>query len=181
MTHAPDENVPAHVAETLETVADLHKRSEREVPRHQRSIEASTALLGRSATVFVMMGAVVVWVLVNATLRAPPDPPPFVGLQVVSSVGALLMTTMLWATQIRQRKPVEERERLEFQISLLMERKLTKLIALVEELRRDMPDVINRIDPVAEAMTHTVDAHAVADAIKQTFEEDLSAEQSHQP
>jgi uncharacterized membrane protein len=181
MLHPPEETVPAHVAETVEAIADLHKRAEREVPRHQRSIEASTALLGRSGTVFAMMGAIVVWVLVNATLQTPPDPPPFVGLQVVASVGALLMTTMLWATQIRQRKPIEAREILELQISLLVEQKLTKVISLVEELRRDMPDVANRVDPVAEAMTHTVDTHAVADAIKHTLEDDMSGEQTHHP
>jgi uncharacterized membrane protein len=163
--------VPAHVVETLEAIAGLHKRAERQVPRHQRSIEASTALLGRSLTVFVIAGAIVVWMLFNAVWPAPPDPPPFAGLQVVASVGALLMTTMLWATQIRQRRPVEERERLELQISMQAEQKLTKLIGLVEELRRDMPDVVNRVDPVADAMAHSVAAHTVADALTQTLEQ----------
>ncbi len=171
-------SVPAHVVETLEAIASLHKRAERQVPRHQRSIEASAALLGRSLTVFVIAGAIVVWMLFNAVWPTPPDPPPFAGLQLVASVGALLMTTMLWATQIRQRKPIEEREQLELQINMQSEQKLTKLIALVEELRRDMPDVVNRVDPVAEAMAHSVAADAVADALTQTLEQTEAEEES---
>jgi uncharacterized membrane protein len=170
--------VPAHVVETLDAIAELHKRSEREVPRHQRSIEAWAAILGRSWTVFVIVGVVVMWLALNTLLPrvglSPPDPPPFSGLQVASSVGALVMATMVWATQQRQRRPVEERERLELQISMLAEQKLTKVIALVEELRRDMPNVKNRVDPLAEAMTHAVDPHAVADALKRSLEEDQS-------
>jgi uncharacterized membrane protein len=168
-------DVPAHVAETLEAIAELHKRAEREVPRHQRSIEAWAAILGSSLSVFVVAGAIVVWVVLNLALRDlglnPPDPPPFTGLQVAASVGALLIATMIWATQNRQRKPVEERERLELQISMLAEQKLTKLISLLEELRRDMPNVVNRVDPLADAMTQAVDPQAVADALKHSLEE----------
>ena len=52
-------DVPAHVAETLEAIAELHKRAEREVPRHQRSIEAWAGILGSSLSVFVVAGAIV--------------------------------------------------------------------------------------------------------------------------
>jgi uncharacterized membrane protein len=168
-------DVPAHVAETLEAIAELHKRAEREVPRHQRSIEAWAGILGSSLSVFVVAGAIVAWLGLNMVLDHlgfnPPDPPPFPGLQVASSVGALLIATMIWATQNRQRKPVEDRDRLELQISMLAEQKLTKLISLVEELRRDMPNVVNRVDPLADAMTQAVDPQAVADALKHSLEE----------
>ena len=171
---APPSAVPAHIADTLETIAELHKRAERAVPRHQRSIEALTAILGRSSTVFLISGGVVLWVALNVSLPLvgirPPDPAPFASLQAVSSVGALLMATMVLATQNRQRKPAEERERLDLQVNLLSEQKLAKLIALLEELRRDMPNVAHRVDPVADAMTKAVDPHVVADALKHTLE-----------
>jgi uncharacterized membrane protein len=167
--------VPPHVAETLETIAELHKRAERAVPRHQRSIEATTEVLGRPSTVYILAGGVVLWVVVNVVLPRvgvrPPDAPPFAWLQTASSVGALLMAAMVLSTQNRQRKPAEERERLDLHVNLLAEQKLAKLIALIEELRRDMPNVNNRVDSLAEAMTHAVDPNAVADALKHTLEE----------
>jgi uncharacterized membrane protein len=166
--------VPHHVAETVETIAELHKRAEREVPRHQRSIDALTDLLGRSFSVFLIMGGVFLWVTVNSLLLSlgamPPDPPPFAFLQAASSVGAFMAAAMVLSTQGRQRKRAEELERLDLQVNLLAEQKLAKLISLVEELRRDMPNVVNRVDPLAEAMTQAVDPHAVAEAIKQTLE-----------
>jgi len=167
--------VPPHVAETLETIAELHKRAERAVPRHQRSIEATTEVLGRPSTVYILAGGVVLWVVLNVFLPRvrvrPFDAPPFTWLQTASSVGALLMAAMVLSTQNRQRKPTEERERLDLHVNLLAEQKLAKLIALIEELRRDMPNVNNRVDSLAEAMTHAVDPNAVADALKHTLEE----------
>jgi uncharacterized membrane protein len=167
--------VPPHVAETLETIAELHKRAERAVPRHQRSIEATTEVLGRPSTVYILAGGVVLWVVLNVFLPRvgvrPFDAPPFTWLQTASSVGALLMAAMVLSTQNRQRKPAEERERLDLHVNLLAEQKLAKLIALIEELRRDMPNVNNRVDSLAEAMTHAVDPNAVADALKHTLEE----------
>jgi uncharacterized membrane protein len=167
--------VPPHVAETLETIAELHKKAERAVPRHQRSIEATTEVLGRPSTVYILAVGVVLWVVLNVFLPRvgvrPPDAPPFAWLQTASSVGALLMAAMVLSTQNRQRKPAEERERLDLHVNLLAEQKLAKLIALIEELRRDMPNVSNRVDSLAEAMTHAVDPNAVADALKHTLEE----------
>jgi uncharacterized membrane protein len=167
--------VPPHVAETLETIAELHKRAERAVPRHQRSIEATTEALGRPSTVYILAGGVVLWVVLNVLLPRigvrPFDAPPFTWLQTASSVGALLMAAMVLSTQNRQRKPAEERERLDLHVNLLAEQKLAKVISLLEELRRDMPNVSNREDSLAEAMTHAVDPNVVADALKHNLEE----------
>jgi uncharacterized membrane protein len=167
--------VPPHVAETLETIAKLHKQTEREVPRHQRSIETVTALLGQPSTVFVLAGGAILWVFLNILLSRlgvrPPDPPPFAWLQASSSVGALLMAAMVLSTQNRQRRSADERERLELHVNLLAEQKLAKLISLIEELRRDMPNVVNRVDPLADAMTQAVDPNAVAHALKHTLDD----------
>ena len=53
---------------------------------------------------------------------------------------------------------------------MLAEQKIAKLIALVEELRRDLPNVHDRRDSLAEAMIRPVDPHAVASALETTFE-----------
>jgi uncharacterized membrane protein len=80
------------------------------------------------------------------------------------------MTTMVLTTQNRQAKQAERRAELDLQVNLLSEQKITKVIALFEELRRDMPAVPNRDDPVATAMTHAVDPHDVISALESTFE-----------
>src|SRR5581483_10605460 len=92
----------------------------------------------------------------------PPDPPPFGRAQGVVGLAALLMTTMVLTTQNRQMRHAEQRSHLDLQVNLLAEQKVAKLIALVEELRRDLPNVHNRKDSLAEAMTRSVDPGAVS-------------------
>lgn len=173
-TQTPMPPVPPHVAETVEAIAKLHARSEREISRQQRSVETFTVYLGQPATVWAIAGAATLWVALNIVLASrglkPPDPPPFNLMQGVCSLGALLIAAMVLAAQNRQRKAAEQHAQLDLHINLLAEQKVAKLISLMEELRRDMPNVANRVDPLAEEMTHAVDPHAVASALKETLE-----------
>jgi uncharacterized membrane protein len=178
-TSSEPQPVPQHVADTVATIAKLHARSERDVPRQQRSVEALTARLGQPIAVWGVAAAGVLWIAVNIALSLaglrPLDPPPFYWMQTTCSLGALLMATTVLAAQNRQRRAADEYAQLDLQINLLAEQKVAKLISLLEELRRDMPNVANRVDLLAEAMTHAVDPHAVASALKETLGDDASA------
>jgi hypothetical protein len=59
----------------------------------------------------------------------------------------------------------------------MTERKGAKLIALIEEIRRDDPRLANRVDVdvEADAMAKPVDPAAVVDAFKETHEELIAA------
>lgn len=166
--------VPGHVNETIETIASLRAMSELRIGHHQRVMEGITTRLGRPATVYVLVGAMGLWVAFNLALSAlvghPLDPPPFFWLQGFMATYAALITTIVLTTQNRQNREAERRAELELQINLLAEQKAAKIISLLEELRRDMPTVRNRFDPVAEEMKKAVDPHAVMSALEQTEE-----------
>jgi uncharacterized membrane protein len=156
--------------ENVETLASLRARAEQQVSRHQRRIESLTAQLGQPRSFYVIVVGVVAWSGFN--LLAPRlglrafDPPPFVWLQGVVGLGALLMATIILITQNRQTKHAEQRSQLDLQVNLLAEQKAAKLIALIEELRRDLPTVRDRVDKVADAMEAPVDPHAVLSALE---------------
>ena len=141
---------------------------------HQRGIERITAALGRPRSIYVVLTVVALWVGFNAFAGAlgvrPPDPPPCDELQAVVGLAALLMTIMVLTTQNRQSKHAEQRAHLDLQVNLLAEQKVAKLIALVEELRRDMPAVPNRVDHVAEVMTEPLDPKVVMNALEGTLD-----------
>ena len=122
---------------------------------------------------------VTLWVLLNVFAPrfavAPFDPAPYFWLQGLVGLGALLTTTIVLITQTRKGKLAEQRAQLELQVSLLAEQKTAKLIALIEELRRDLPEVNNRHDAEAAAMEQSTDPHALLDAIK-TLQEPVQAE-----
>jgi len=84
----------------------------------------------------------------------------------VLALAALLMTIVILTTENRMSEIAEMRSRLNLQITLLSERKSAKIIQLLEELRYDLPQVENRSDPEAEALTLPTDPHAVAEELE---------------
>ena len=162
------------VAQNAEAIAELHAIDERGINRYQRAIEAATAFLGRPLFFYMILGFVTIWIGLN--LLAPRfhwlrwDPPPFYWLQGIVGLAALLMTTVVLITQNRQGRAEQRRAQLDLQVSLLAEQKIAKLIALVEELRRDLPNVRDRADPEAEAMTEAADPQAVLTVLEETIE-----------
>jgi len=155
----------------VESIASIRARAEQRLDRHQLMMEVLTAALGRPHTVYAILTLVVGWVAFNAV--APKvlgwkciDPPPFFWLQGIAALSALLMTTLVLITANRQTRNAEERSHLDLQVNLLAEHKVAKLIALVEELRRDLPMVKDRIDLEADAMQEAVDPNAMLEALE---------------
>lgn len=92
----------------------------------------------------------------------------------------LLVTLVVLTRQNRQAAHAQTRAQLDLQLHLVQEQKTAKLIALVEEFRRDLPGVRRRRDPVAEAMTIQVDAHRVMEVLEDTLDTHLLDEE-HTP
>lgn len=168
----------AHVTNTIDTVAALHARALREVGPYVRRISRMNAALGRPGFLLFVIVFVAMWIAANSIASVakltPPDPPPFAWLQGLISLSALLMTTVVLITQNRESRQIEQRAHLDLQINLLAEQKVTKLIQLVEELRRDTPNVRDRVDRLAEEMKLPVDTEAVISAIDETLETRVS-------
>lgn len=159
-----------HDADSL-AVVWLRARQEEQVDRHQRLVERVTHSLGRPRTIYVTLLLVLAWIAFN--LLAPAlglsvlDAPPFSRMQAAIGLAALLMTTMVLTTQNREGRHAEQRAHLDLQVNLLAEQKIAKLIALVEELRRDLPNVHDRKDSLADTMTHALDPRAVISALEE--------------
>jgi uncharacterized membrane protein len=166
--------VPTHVSENIETVAQLNAESGARVSRHQRAIEALTRHLGRPRTLYTLVGVAAVWVIYNGTARWTGWPAfdhwPFDGLQgAVTGYAAVVATTVLTA-QNRLNHESDRRGHLDLQLSLIAEQKATKIIALLEELRRELPNVRDRKDAVAEAMQQRANPADVLSALETSME-----------
>jgi uncharacterized membrane protein len=153
------------IDETIESIAELERRALADASRHQRAIERLTRAVGRPRTLYLAACASALWVAFNAGAAAVGirqlDPPPFAWLSMVASVASLLTTLMILVTANRADALGDRRERLTLQIALLTDRKTAKIIALLEELRRDSPAVRDRPDPEAAALSHASDPHAI--------------------
>jgi PAS domain S-box-containing protein len=176
-----DAATPDPVAPNIDAVATQHARAGNHVDPQQRRLEAVTAWLCRPQFFFGVLAAVAVWVSVNSvlTLTGLPrmDEPPYFWLQGIIGLCALLMTTVVLITQNRQGKVAERREHSDLQMSLLTEQRTAKIIQLIEELRRDLPSVDDRLPPEAEAIQRAEqmaeDARAYAQSVADTVREPL--------
>jgi uncharacterized membrane protein len=162
------------IAGNIEAIVRLNAAAEQKVPRHQRFIESITGQLGRPKSLYLMLVFVSLWIGLNVfadrlnIIRF--DPPPFYWLQGITSLSALLVTTMVLITQNRQAVVEQQRSHLDIQVNLLSEQKITKLISLVEELRMDLPNVRNRHDPEAQQLSQSTDPASVVEELQKNFD-----------
>jgi len=95
------------------------------------------------------------------------DPPPFAGLACVVSVTSLFLVVLLLTTQRRDESSSRRLELLALELTILTDQKTTKVVASLEELRRDSPAIYDRIDPQANAMARTADTRPVVEALRE--------------
>ena len=168
------EAVPAHVEDTVQAVARFHSAHEAEASALQRAIERLTRRAGRPAFAALLTVLVVGWISLNLGLlaigREPLDEPPFIWMQGAVALTALYMTIFILTTQRREDKLAGLRDQLTLELSILGEQKTAKIIGLLEELRRDAPNISDRPDDDADALALPANPDAVLDALKETQE-----------
>jgi uncharacterized membrane protein len=149
----------------------LHAEHRLETSRLQTAVDRVTALLGWPGFVVTIVSAISLWIganLLAARLGVTPvDPPPFVWLQGAVTAGALVVAALILTTQRREDQLATHRAQIILELAVLNDQKLSKIIALLEENRRDNPALRDRFDGQAIAMSTPADTSAVLDAIKE--------------
>ena len=163
--NAPPASDPDKASQNIDAVLDFYTREDQKISRFQRILERSSLVIGKPLYLGIVLLFVLVWVTTNLALhglgRTPFDPAPFLWLQGLIGLGALVTTTIVLSKQNRLAKLAEQRAHLDLKVTLLTEQKAAKLIDLLEELRRDLPNVANRNDPHAEALQHSMNPDLV--------------------
>jgi len=163
--------VPEHVHDNIQAIIELRAQEERSLPLAQRAIERLTQWIGRPRILYVLAPTLLGWAGYNLfahSLGGPTfDPPPFFMLQGIVGIYAALMTTIILITQNRQGGYAQRNAHLDLQVNILAEQRTAKIVALLEELRRDLPNVRNRVDPVADALQHPLHPHDINSALEE--------------
>jgi uncharacterized membrane protein len=163
--------LPPHVEETVAAIASLHVQHYQRAGTLQRFASAVTATVARPSTLAILTVAIVAWVALNLAMRASglraPDPYPFPFLAFAVSAASLCLTAMVLITQRHDDELATRREQLTLELAILSEQKSAKIIALLEEFRRNDPNQSNHRDELAEALAKPADTQAVLDAIRE--------------
>lgn len=167
---ANDSILPPHIEQTVQAIARLHNAHEERATPLELLVDRLTALVARPAFIGAVLATVALWIGANLALRQAAgwtfDTPPFAWLQGAGTLAAILITTLILVSQRRKDELSELREQLTLELAIMTEQKCAKLIALMEEMRRDNPMMADRIDPEAEDMSTAADPEVVLEAFK---------------
>jgi uncharacterized membrane protein len=155
-----------HVAESLETLAQFHMAHHRSASRLQRGLDRVTAIVGSPPALVALAGALTLWIGVTAvSTHSGIIDPSYAWLGLLSSCASVLVSVLILVTQRHEDQLAERRGQLIMELAILADKRTAKLIALLEELRRDQPDVNDRHDPQSQEMAMPTDVQTVLEAI----------------
>ena len=164
----------AQITENIAAVLEFYTREDQRISRSQRIVERISLFAGQPVFLAFILLLVAAWMLANVVLHQLGmrefDPAPFFALQGVLGLGALLTATIVLIKQNRAARLAEQRAHLDLKVMLLTEQKTAKLIDLIEELRRDMPNVRNRHDPDAAVLQRSMNPDQVLAALDELSE-----------
>jgi len=167
--------LPAHVEGTVQAIVELYAEHRKEASAIEHAIDYATSVIARPLFLGALVLFVTVWIGINLILPSigarAIDPPPFDGLFGFITLVSLFTATLILISQKRADRLASRREQMTLQVSILGEQKAAKTIALLEELRRDLPNVANRIDAEAKEMAKPANAHAVLNVIQEAHGE----------
>jgi uncharacterized membrane protein len=158
-----------HIDHNIESMVEVQRKERDATAPSQRLVEKVSLLIARPAYLFGLIVFVLGWIAANMVrpFGIEFDPIPFGMLDGLLTFCALVTATIVLIAQNRQAKLEQQHRHLDLQVGLLTEQKVTKLIHLVEELRRDMPMVKDREDRQAAVLQEPADAAAVISAIEE--------------
>jgi uncharacterized membrane protein len=177
--------LPEPVLKNIEAIISLQSKQVQNIPFHQRTIEKIAVSFGEPTFLYFQLIFFLIWGGVSyfsPTALTSWNLPDLDFNQDWIGVTSLLISTAVLVSQTRDGKLSEERSLLMLQMNLLTEQKIAKLIALIEELRTDLPDVHNRQDLEAELMKQATDPQAVLGILQEALEQattDSQVEKTH--
>jgi uncharacterized membrane protein len=165
-----ESGVPDHVHENIQAISELRAQEERSLPSGQRAVEAMTTWIGRPRVLYALAPTLLAWMGYNLFARAlggPKFDPP---LFHAAGDRWHLRRADDDDDSDHSKSPggyAQRNAHLDLQVNILAEQRTAKIVALLEELRRDLPNVRNRVGPVADALQHALHLHAISSALDQ--------------
>lgn len=170
MPAKPKDLMPQLTESIAQATAQISAAHKEETSAQQQLVDQFTALAGQPAFVVVLAVSILAWIVMNISAmrlgHKAIDPPPFTWLQGTITMGTLLVASLILTTQRREDQLSSHRSQLILELTILNDQKCSKIIGLLEEVRRDNPAIVDRIDDQAAAMSEPSDTLAVLEAIK---------------
>jgi uncharacterized membrane protein len=161
---------PNHIEEMIRSIRRLHAEHHGKATRQQRALGRIFAMLRHPLSPTVLAIIIAGWIGANLLTVAlghrALDEPPFQWLQGAMTLASLFIVVSILGAQKHDDELDDHLATLTLELAILNEQKIAKAIQLLEELRRDSPQILDRVDQEAESMAQPSDPRSVLDAIK---------------
>jgi uncharacterized membrane protein len=117
-----------------------------------------TGILGSMKFLCTCLGIFLLWILWNTNHipgLVPFDPYPFPGLEMGVSIFAIVLSISVLISQNRQGRMEKIRQQVEFEVNILAENEVTKVLTMLHEIQKKMG--INSRDRELEEMKENID------------------------
>ena len=175
--------LPSSVSENIGTIADFYARHEEHVTTTQRVVEKVALFLGSPVYVASNIAFIIGWIGANMLMEdfgwKQIDEPPFFWLQGLIGLNAFIISTTVLIRQNRMSRLADHHAHLDLQVNLLTEEKTSKIIELLDALRRDLPNVSDKVDKDAQELAKPADPKAVLQAIEREEDEPYGESGQH--
>lgn len=171
MTDSPfGSRIPEHVDEAVRSVTQLHSDHHGRTSASQHAVNRITAFIARPLFVALLAVIVAGWIAANLIAVAlglqAIDQPVFPWLQGAANLFSMFVVMLVLVAQKHEDELNAHRDTLTLELAILSEHKIAKVIQLLEELRRDSPQVHDRVDRQADQMAQPADAVSVLAATR---------------
>ena len=160
---------------TVDQIAKLYDRHDHRTTRVQQIANRITWALGRPLSLVFIFAIALAWIIGNYVARAMGsialEEFPFPDLGFIATIAALLVALLILTTQRHEEELAESRAQLTLHIAMLSERKIAKVIELLEEQRRDNPLLPSRMDHEAANMARPSDHESTLELIDEVAEQ----------
>ncbi|MGI0494084.1 DUF1003 domain-containing protein [Alkalinema pantanalense CENA528] len=165
--------VPDQVLKNVESVIKLYDQYEEQETIHLKFLDRLAMLSSKPVFLYALIIFFFLWWLVSKLHRMGilnlGIPDYQLHEQLLDTVALLLSTTLL-IRQNRQDNLANQQSHLMLQLDLLTEQKIAKIIGLLEELRADLPNVVDRKDIEADTMKEMTDPELVITLLQENLQ-----------
>jgi uncharacterized membrane protein len=169
MQLSQQEQLQEQILQNVDAILSLDDQKKQNIPKHQRVLDTIATAFGQPWFLYAQLLLFSSWSAASYLAGhhlVSWDIPRFSLREQGIDVAALIISTGVLIYETRQEEENNALTHLMLQLNLISEQKIAKLIALVEELRKDLPNVKNRLDLEAEAMQQITDPQVVLDIIQ---------------
>lgn len=164
--------LPQQVIDNIETIIGFQAKQEQKAPWHEKLLHQVSAIFGKSRFLYAQLIFFAIWIALSYVVgdaALPFNFPKYNFQDQTLDMAALLISTGVLVRQSHQENLAEQRSHLMLQINLLTEQKTAKIIALLEEMRTDLPNLKNRHDWEAEIMQQATDPQVVLNILEENL------------